>query len=349
MTNKNTPILVTGASGYIASWVVQQLLEQGYKVNAAVRNKSKVDKIDHLLKMQAKYPQQLYLFEADLLKDGSFAKAMEGCEIVIHTASPFQLNVKDVEKELVAPALEGTRNVLKQANQTPTVKRVVLTSSCASIYGDCADMKKTEKGIFTEAHWNTSSTTKKEPYSYSKTIAEQEAWKMQKQQNQWDLVVINPSFVMGPSLSKRKDGESVAFMIQMLSGKFKTGVPSLVFGYVDVRDVAAAHVLAAIKPEAKGRHILSQGSYTMLEVANLLRKEFGNRFKLPTMEIPKFLMYIAGPLMAGMSWDFINNNIGLPLEFDNSYSKENLGLTYRDMATTLKEHAQQLIEIGEVK
>lgn len=349
MLNKNTPILVTGASGYIASWIVLQLLEQSYKVHAAVRNKSKVDKIDHLLKMQEKYGQNLKLYEADLLKDGSFAKAMEGCEVVIHTASPFQLNVKDVEKELVAPALEGTRNVLKQANQTPTVKRVVLTSSCAAIYGDAMDLQKTEKGVFTEAHWNSSSTMKHEPYSYSKTIAEQEAWKIQKQQNQWDLVVINPSFVMGPSLSKRKDGESVAFMIQMLSGGFKTGVPNLTFGYVDVRDVAAAHVLAATKPEAKGRHILSQGSYSMLEVANILRKEFGSRFQLPTMEVPKFLMYIVGPIMAGMSWDYITKNIALPLIFDNSYSKENLGLTYRNIETTFKEHAEQLIEIGEVK
>jgi nucleoside-diphosphate-sugar epimerase len=348
MINKETPVLVTGGSGYIASWVVQQLLEQGYKVNATVRNKSKVAKVEHLLKLQKKFVGKLELYEADLLKEGSFEKAMNGCELVIHMASPFKVNVKDAQKELIDPALKGTRNILKQVNETSTVKRVVLTSSVAAIYGGAVDIKKTENNLFTEAHWNTTSSLKHQPYSYSKTLAEKEAWKLQKEQSRWDLVVINPSFVMGPSLSNRTDGESTDFMIKLLSGGFKTGAPYLSFGYVDVRDVAAAHVLAGTKKSASGRHITCATSKTMLEVADILRKEFGNKYKLPTRELPKFLMYLVGPL-AGFSWKFVGDNIGISTDFDNSYSKTDLGLVYRDLSETFKDQVAQLIESGHAK
>lgn len=348
MINKETPVLVTGGSGYIASWVVQQLLEQGYKVNATVRNKSKIAKVDHLLALQKKFTGKLELYEADLLKEGSFAAAMKGCELVIHMASPFQVNVKNAQKELIDPALKGTRNILKQVNETSTVKRVVLTSSVAAIYGDAVDIKKTENNLFTEAYWNTTSSLKHQPYSYSKTLAEKEAWKLQKEQSRWDLVVINPSFVMGPSLSNRTDGESTDFMIKLISGEFKTGVPYLSFGFVDVRDVAAAHILAGTKESASGRHITCATSKTMLEAADVLRKEFGNKYKLPTRELPKFLMYLVAPL-TGFSWKFVGNNIGIATAFDNSYSKTDLGLVYRNLSETFKDQVDQLVESGHAK
>jgi nucleoside-diphosphate-sugar epimerase len=348
MINKEIPVLVTGGSGYIASWVVQQLLEQGYKVKATVRNKSKVAKVDHLLELQKQFTGKLELYEADLLKEGSFKEAMKGCELVIHMASPFKVNVKDAQKELVDPALKGTRNILKQVNETPTVKRVVLTSSVAAIYGDAIDIKGTKNGVFTEEYWNTTSSLKHQPYSYSKTVAEKEAWKLQKSQSRWDLVVINPSFVMGPSLSNRTDGESTDFMIQLTSGGFKTGAPYLSFGFVDVRDVAAAHILAGTKESASGRHITCATSKTMLEAATILRKEFGNKYQLPSRQLPKFLMYLVGPF-AGFSWKFVSNNIGIPTSFDNSYSKTDLGLVYRDLSETFKDQVAQLKESGHIK
>ncbi|MFT5645704.1 MAG: nucleoside-diphosphate-sugar epimerase [Aureispira sp.] len=348
MINKEIPVLVTGGSGYIASWVVQQLLEQGYKVNATVRNKSKIAKVDHLLELQKKYTGKLELYEADLLEEGSFEKAMKGCELVIHMASPFKLKVKNAQKELIDPALKGTRNILKQVNETATVKRVVLTSSVAAIYGDAIDVKETKNGLFTEEYWNTTSSLKHQPYSYSKTLAEKEAWKLQKEQSRWDLVVINPSFVMGPSLSNRIDGESTDFMIQLISGGFKTGAPYLSFGFVDVRDVAAAHILAGTKESASGRHITCATSKTMLEAASVLRKEFGNKYQLPSKQLPKFLMYLVGPL-AGFSWKFVRNNIGIAAGFDNSYSKNDLGLVYRDLSETFKDQVAQLEESGHIK
>lgn len=340
--NSKAPILVTGASGYIASWIVKQLLEDGYKVHATVRNKSKTVKIDHLLELQEKHPKQLKFFEADLLKKGSFEEAMQGCELVIHTASPFKTKVKDAQKELIQPALDGTINVLETANKNETVQRIVLTSSVVAIYGDATDMENTAKGVFTEEHWNSTSNAKHQPYAYSKTLAERKAWELVAQQSKWDLLVINPGFVLGPSLSKRKDSTSTDFMCSMLGGEFKMGVPQLIFGVADVRDVAKAHILAGLKPSASGRHIISADSYSMLDLANMLQKNYGDR-KLPKKELPKFLVYLAGPLTAGLTWKYIRNNVGQALKFDNSYSQKDLGLTYRDIQTTLEDQAEQLI------
>ncbi len=214
--NPKAPVLVTGGAGYIASWIIRYLLEDGKKVNATIRSLADKSKIEHLLDLQSQFPGQLELFEADLLKRGSFAKSMESVELVMHTASPFFISgIKDPDKDLIQPALEGTRNVLQTVNQTNSVKRVVLTSSVAAIMGDNIDSLQVPNQTFTEEHWNSTSSLKHQPYPYSKTVAEKEAWEIAKQQSKWDLLTINPSFVMGPSLSKRLDATSVDFMRNM--------------------------------------------------------------------------------------------------------------------------------------
>lgn len=340
----NAPILVTGGAGYIASWIIRYLLDDGKKVHATIRNLAETNKIEHLLELQSEFPSQLEIFEADLLKEGSFLPAMLGVELVIHTASPFFISgIKDPQKQLVSPALEGTRNVLESVNQTPTVKRVVLTSSVAAICGDNIDSLKIPNFTFTEEHWNTTSNLHHQPYSYSKTLAEKEAWEIVKKQNRWDLLTINPSFVMGPSLSKRQDSTSVDFMRNMLKGTFRTGVPNTRMGFVDVRDVAKAHILAGYKPTASGRHILSNKVIPMLGAANLLKEVYGNRFPLPTSTLPKFLVYLVGPFF-GLNWSYTSSNVGQPMELDNSYSKKDLGFEYRPLIETFREHTEQLLE-----
>ncbi len=157
--DKSTPVLVTGGNGYIASWLTKYLLEQGINVRATVRDPSNEKKVGHLKKIAENTRGRLTLFQADLLKEGSFNDAMRGCELVFHTASPFVIRgIKDPQKELVDPAVKGTRNVLEAANRIESVKRVVLTSSVVAIYGDAVDMQQTKNGIFTEEHWNTTSS-----------------------------------------------------------------------------------------------------------------------------------------------------------------------------------------------
>ncbi len=341
--NQQKPILVTGGTGYIASWIIKELLEKGLDVRATVRDKSNGEKYKHLVEIAIKTSGKLTIFEADLLKMGSFEEAMKDCELVFHTASPFMISgIKDAQKQLIEPALNGTRNVLNSTKKNSTVKRVVLTASVVSMHGDAVDMQKTENGIFTDKDWNSTSTAKHRPYSYSKTIAEKEAWEIAKSQKQFDLVTVHPGFVLGPSLTKRKDSASIDFMVSMLNGKYKTGVPELTLGIVDIRDLAKVHIAAAFNPKAKGRYIASVGSASMFEIANILQKKYLTKFKIPKMQLPKIMLYLFGPLQ-GFSWKYVSRNIGLPLKFDNSKSINELGILYRPIDETILDHAEQVI------
>ncbi len=185
--DQNQPVMVTGATGYVAGWIVQQLLDQGITVHAAVRDPTNKAKLKYLDQLADNAPGHIRYFQSDLLQPGSYAEAMQGCQLVFHTASPFTLNVKDPLKDLVEPAQLGTRNVLQQANQTLSVRRVVVTSSCAAIYGDNCDMLLAQGPMFTEQDWNTTSSLTHQPYSYSKTLAEREAWNIAEAQDRWYL------------------------------------------------------------------------------------------------------------------------------------------------------------------
>lgn len=336
------PVLVTGGTGYIASWIVRKLLERGCTVHATARSKKKAANLEKLAEgTQGK----LTIFEADLLSPGSFDEGMKGCELVMHTASPFVITgVQDPESELVKPAVEGTRNVLESVDRTPSVKRVVLTSSVAAIYGDNADVADAPGGVLTEAQWNTSSSVGHNPYPYSKVAAEREAQRLCRAQDRWDLVVINPSLVLGPSFTNDTRSGSVKLLLDFGKGKLRTGVPDLELGAVDVRDVAQAHIEAGFRPDAEGRHILSAQVLSMIGIARILRRSFPG-YPLPPMQVPKVVAWLVAPL-SGYSRKYISRNVGHPLRLDNSKSKQALGIEYRPVEETLREHFQQLIDDG---
>lgn len=344
--DRNSPILVTGASGYIASWIVRYLLEEGRTVHATVRDPAKASSVGHLQAIAAKAPGTLKLFKAELLDAGSYDTAAAGCELVMHTASPFIISgFADAQEALVRPAVEGTRNVLETVNRTPSVKRVVLTSSIAAVFGDNQDLRQVPGGVFTEEHWNTSSSVAHQPYSYSKVAAEREAWKIAKAQSRWDLVCINPAFVLGPSLTKVSQSTSIETILNLGNGKLRTGVPRLMFSLVDVRDVARAHILAGDTPAASGRHIIAAREASLLEMAKILSARF-RKYPFPKMEIPKLAAWLMGPITADISRKFVSTNVGWPLKLDNSRSQRELGLKYRPVEQTLSEHFQQLIDDG---
>lgn len=306
-------------------------------MHGTVRKLSDTAKISHLLALQEKHPGQLHLFEAELLNKESFRKPMEGCTVILHTASPFFIaKIKDPQRDLITPALQGTSNVLELANEFPAIKRIVLTSSVAAVHSDAADIRSIKGGIFTEAYWNTISDVKYNPYQYSKTIAERKAWEIARNQDHWKLVVINPGFVMGPSLTKRVDSTSIDTMRSILNGKFKTGVPTLYFGIVDVRDVAKAHILAATREKSSGQHLLVGSVAPIAELARLLKEQYPSR-PIPSSTLPKFMLYLVGPFM-GFSWRFLKQNYGIPFKVDHSWSIEDLGIEYTPLKTTLIDH-----------
>ncbi|MCB0662191.1 MAG: NAD-dependent epimerase/dehydratase family protein [Saprospiraceae bacterium] len=353
MTNIDTtkPVLVTGATGYVAGWLVKKLLEEGCTVHAAVRNPDKKEKLAHLDAVAAKAPGTIKYFKADLLTPGAYKEAMEGCELVYHTASPFTYDIKDPQKELVEPAVQGTTNVLETANVVPSVKKVVVTSSCVSIYNDATDAKDAPGGVLNEDFWNNSASLDYQPYSLSKTLAEKKAWEIAKNQDRWELVTINPSFVLGPPLNPTSNSsESMNILKQMGDGTYKSGFPKLSVGMVDVRDVAEAHYKAGFVPQAKGRYITSGHNTDFYEMGMALREKYGDQLPLGKGAVPKWLLMIMGPFIdKKLSRRFIKNNMNVPLKLDNSKIKKDLGMTFRPMAQTMQDGMQALIEEGIVK
>lgn len=346
IVDTSTPALVTGATGYVAGRVIERLLQDGVTVHGTVRDPSKRERLEALTALADASPGSLVLFAADLTKKGSFAEAMAGCGVVFHVASPFLRGSTDPENELVKPALEGTRTVLEQASLTPSVTRVVVTSSCVAIYGDCVELADTPNGVFTEDCWNTSSSLTYNAYAYSKTLAEREAWKIAEAQSQWRLVVVNPSLVMGPGIKIHASSESFNLMKQMGDGTFKSGTPDLRLGVVDVRDLADAHVRAGFVAEAEGRHIICGHCTSMPEMANALKPTYAN-YPLPNRVIPKFLLWVIGPFVnASLTRKFVSRNLGYPWKADTSKSREALGVSYRPLAETMTDFMAQLIEAG---
>lgn len=342
--NKQNPIMVTGATGYVAGQLIKKLLEQGLTVHATVRNPDKTENLKYLNAIADKSEGKIKYFKADLLENNSFDQAIKGCEIVFHTASPFIMDVKDPQQDLVAPALLGTRNVLESVNKEESVKRVVVTSSCAAIYGDNAELEKVPNGVLTEEMWNTTSTLAHNPYSYSKTVAELEAWKMHEQQNRWQLITINPSLVMGPGLNPYAYSESYNIIKQFGDGTMRTGVPNWELGVVDVRDVAQAHFQAAFSPEAKGRYIICGHNSSFPEMAEILQKKYGAKYPIPKRVLPKWLLWILGPLVnKSMTRRLIARNVNYTYKSDNSKSKKDLDMNYRPLQDTMHDFFEQLV------
>ncbi len=334
-------ILVTGGTGYIGSWVVKELLEKGYTVRMTVRDKNQTHKFSYLESLVRSGNGKLEIFEANLLKEGSFDEAAKGADAVVHVASPFTLRFKDAQKDLVDPALLGTRNVLNAATRSGTVKKVVLTSSVAAVHGDNIDMQEQGLDEFTEEHFNTTSSVTHQPYSYSKVVAEKEAWKIAKEQNNWKLVVINPSFVLGPTLNGSSDSESINLMKDIMKGKFFLGAPDLHFGFIDVRDVAKAHILALEKENTKGRHILAGKTMSVYDMTRIMKKIFGNKYLLPAMKAPKTLMILIGRLF-NVTPQFVKRNVGYPIRYNTSKIETELGMTYIPIEVTLKDMVERI-------
>ncbi len=345
--NKEAPVMVTGATGYVAGWLVKKLLDEGYTVHAPVRDPNNPEKLKYLNQLADNAPGSIKYFKADLLDQGSYAEAIQGCELVFHTASPFTVDVKDPVKELIDPAKLGTRNVLEEANKTESVKRVVLTSSCAAIYGDNKDLEHTENGVFTEKHWNSSSSADHQPYSYSKTVAEKEAWDIAGKQSRWDLVVINPSLVIGPGINPYATSESFNLIKQFGDGSMRTGVPNWGMGAVDVRDLADAHFKAGTLEEATGRHIISAHNTDFPSLAKTLLPKFGKQFPIPKGAVPKFMAWLVGPMLTkGLTRKMVSLNVNYPWRADNSKSIKELGINYRPLEESMVDFFQQIIDAG---
>lgn len=269
-SNPKEPVCVTGANGFIGSWVVKTLLEQGYtSINASILPGTDAA---HLLKLPgATAPGvQLRVFEADILDPEAMAKSIEGCKGVFHLASPNTLGeCKDPEKELVIPAVQGTINVL-EASKNAGVRRVVVTSSISSLV---PNPSWPENKPYDEDSWTDTDFCKSNKiwYSVSKTLAEKAAWEYSEKTG-LDVVAIHPATSLGPFLQPGINASGIV-LLELLQGSQNTQEHYWV-GCVHVKDVARAQILLLETPAASGRFLCTNGSYQFAEFAEKVSKLF---------------------------------------------------------------------------
>ncbi len=332
-------VLVTGASGYIGSHIVRELLSRGYDVRATVRNGDDHEKIGHLLSLASESKGQLEIIEADLTNLGAFDSAIESCEWVCHNATAVLMTADDPQKEILDPAVEGTKNIINAVEKYGAVKQICMMSSVAAI----VNTKRKKGHIYTEADWNNDATLQSSPYSLAKTRSEKLMQEFCKDPKNPKLSVINPSYVLGPLLSKLHVSSSTSIVCDVLKNTFK-GCPKFGLGIVDVRDVAKA-VVQALKMEAQGRFILNAESIWWKEMAEILKDEFKNA-PISTHTIPSILMYVASIFDKRISFSFIRNNINRKEEFSNGRLKKELSIYPRSVKETLVDTAHSLYALG---
>lgn len=263
---------VTGGSGFIATYLIKSLLENGHTVRTTVRDPENVSKVGFLWELDGA-KDRLKVLKADLLVEGSFDQAIEGVNGVFHTASPVLVpDDENVTANLIDPCIKGTLNVLGSCKRSSSVKRAVLTSSCSAIrYRD--DVQQVSP--LNESHWSDTEYCKRYNlwYAYAKTIAEKEAWRIAEESgNGIDLVVVNPSFVVGPLLMPQPTST-----LQLVLGIVKGLVPeypNMTIGFVHIDDVVAAHMLAMEETKASGRLVCSSSVAHWSEIIEKLRAKY---------------------------------------------------------------------------
>ncbi|KAK9750392.1 hypothetical protein RND81_02G193200 [Saponaria officinalis] len=261
---------VTGGTGFIAAYLIKMLLERGHNVRATVRDPGNEEKVGYLWQMEGAR-ERLKIMGADLLVEGSFDEAVRGVDGVFHTAAPVLVPYdENVFENLVQPSINGTLNVLKSCIKANSVKRVVLTSSCSAVRY-CPDVNVNSP--LNESHWSDPEYCKKNRlwYPYAKTLAEQSAWQMAKESG-LDLVVVNPSFIVGPLLAPQPTS-TLLLVLGIIKGAIGE-YPNQAIGFVHIDDAIAAHILAMEESTATGRLICSYSVAHWSDIILMLRAKY---------------------------------------------------------------------------
>ncbi|KAF8580286.1 D-lactaldehyde dehydrogenase [Ramaria rubella] len=333
-------VLVTGASGFIAAWIIKTLLEQKFYVRGTVRS---VGKGNYLRNIYNEYAGCFeYIVTGDMAKEGAFDEAVKGMDAVIHTASPVTLQVDDPD-ELIIPAVKGTNGILESIlNHGRTVRRVEILSSMATIIQPAIPGRQL---VLTEKFWNEDAAQqvrdrgrKASPldkYRASKTLAERAAWEFaekHKKDIEWDVVTFNPPYVWGPTLHEIPSASSINTSLvdvyALIKGRIApTTVP--LGNWTDVRDLATAHVKALVVEQAGGeRFIISSGPYTWQDFLDSIHSGARDRGLL---DIP------TGTPGAG-------KNVTHPILLDTTQVRTILKLEFRGMEEMAKDTARSLLE-----
>lgn len=331
-------VCVTGATGFIASHIIEQLLERGHAVRATVRSID-AQKVAHLKAMTERHPGTLEFARADLLEPGSFDDAVAGCAAVIHTAAVARMSAKDPQRDIVDPSVEGVNNVLSAVRKADSVRRFVHTSSAAAVYG----APKTGK-VYDETDFNDAATLDTDPYGLAKTKAERSVWSFAEAVERVSAVSINPVLVLGEAYTEAHVRTSLGVFRDLLVGTFPA-VPGFFFNIVDVLDVARAHVMALEDFDLDGRYIISHKSMWMQDLAKAIARVFPD-YRIKTGRLPDFVMYIAALFDPRVSRATLKMLLGREAQVTSYRSQAVMGLEYTPFDETLRRTGECLIERG---
>lgn len=333
-------VLVTGASGYIAGYVVKALIAEGWSVSGTIRSLAKADAVRASLGVTA---DQLPLTAADLTSDAGWAEAAAGCDFVQHIASPLPTGAVKSDDDLIVPARDGALRLLRAA-KAAGVKRVVMTSSVAAMYYGMTGKDRT----YTEADWSDLTSPGTNAYAKSKTIAERAArdW-VAAEGGGMEYCTINPALVLGPVLGNDFSG-SLIVITRLLNGELP-GLPAIGFGICDVRDIAAAHLSAMTTPGIDGERFLCSGAYLpFADVAAILKSRLADKAKrVPTMKLPNFLVRLSA--LFDEQVKIVLPELGRTRVGDASHARAVIGFNPRPVAETIVDTARSLIAAGLVK
>ena len=332
-------VFVSGGSGYIAGFLIRQLIAEGWMVHTTIRNLARESEVRDSLGVDN---ARLKFFAADLMSDAGWAEAMAGCSHAAHVASPLPADKPSHEDELIVPARDGALRALKAA-KAAGIKRFVMTSSMAAIaYGQGT------KSVFTESDWTDPTSPDAYPYVRSKTIAERAArdW-VAAEGGDMEFCTVNPSLVLGP-LQSGDFSTSLEAIKKLLEGSMP-GMPNLGFGIVDVRDVADMHVRCLTAPNMAGERFICSGPFLMLEdVAAILREGLGPQArKVPKLKLPNWLVRIAARFDPVIGQ--VIGELGKRRESPPMHAREVLGWVPRPAEESILDTARDMIRLGIVK
>ena len=333
-------VLVTGGSGYIGGRCVVALLDQGYTVRATIRDLAREGAVRAALATATAANDRLGIFAANLTRDEGWDAAADGCDYMLHVASPLGVPMPKDPNDLIVPARDGARRAITSAIKAG-VKRVVMTSSVSAT----SPAHGAPDGVSDETTWTDAADPRTDAYAKSKTIAERAAWDLiASSGGQTTLATVNPALVIGPVMSG-DFSESVQIVQRLLTGKVP-GVPRLGFNIVDVRDVADLHLRAMTSPAAAGERFIASGDFAwMMDLAHILRDGLGDAGKkVPTRAAPDFVVRLAALFDRDLT--AVTGSLGLRHEFTSAKAERLLGWKARPMRETVLDCARSLIAAG---
>ena len=336
MSGRGT-VLVTGGSGFIGSWCVIRLLQQGYTVRTTVRSLAREAAVRAAIGKEVDAEDRLSIHAAELTSDGGWNEVAAGCDYMLHVASPVAVEEPKNADDLIVPARDGTRRAIGAALDAG-VKRVVLTSSVAA----ATPRGGARESLSDETVWTDLDDPETRAYARSKTLAERAAWDLVRASGgATTLVTVNPSVVLGPVLSPDYSA-SVQLVERLLSGKVP-GLPRLGFTIVDVRDVADLHIAAMTAPQAAGERFIAAGEFVWVaDLAAMLRARLGaDAAKVPTRKVPELVLRFAS--LFDKSLAAVVPRLGQRRAFSSAKAQNMLGWRPRSLEETVVDCARSLI------